>query len=113
MCSVLRGKRLVLTHLKSGIAKMCNALTEYRSGPRRHCDAALSISWSDARGRVVHGVARCVDISDSGARIEYHQAVAKLSSVRISADEGRLVKTGKVCYCDQAGSTYHIGIEFC
>ena len=102
----------MLTQLKSRIAKMCHVLTEYRSDSRRPCNTALSISWSDARGRIVQGVARCVNISACGARIEYHQAIAKLSPIRISADEGRVVKTGRVSYCDPAGSTYLIGIEF-
>jgi PilZ domain len=103
----------VLTQLRSSIAKMCHVLTEYRSDPRRPCDTQLSISWSDARGRIVHGVARCLDISDSGACIEYHQAVAKLTPIQISAHEGRMRKTGRVCYCDPAGSAFHIGIQFC
>jgi PilZ domain-containing protein len=102
----------VLTQLKSTIVKMCHVLTEYRSAPRRSFDTALSISWSDTRGRIVHGAARGLDISDSGARIEYNQPVAKLTPIRISAHEGRLVKTGKVCYCDPAGSAYHVGIQF-
>ena len=103
----------MLTQLKSGIARVCHLLTEYRSAPRRHYNVALTICWRDNRGRTVQGVGRCVDISDSGARIEYHQAVAKLSPIRICANEGTLVKTGNVRYCRPAGSTYQIGIEFC
>jgi hypothetical protein len=103
----------VLIQLKSSIVKMYQALTEYRSGPRQPCGAELRICWSDSRGRIVHGVARCLDLSDSGARIEYHQAVAKLTPIQISADGGRCVKTGKVCYCDPEGSGFHIGIRFC
>jgi hypothetical protein len=103
----------VLTQLKSRITKVRHLLTEYRSGPRRPYNVALSICWRDNRGRVVHAVARCVDISDSGACIEYNQVVAKLSPIRICANEGSLVKTGKVCYCRPAGSTYQIGVEFC
>jgi hypothetical protein len=103
----------VLTQLKSGIVKMCQVLTEYRSAPRRPSSAELTITWSDSRGRIVHGVARCLNVSDSGARIEYHQAVAKLTPIQLSAPEGGPVKTGKVSYCDPAGSAFHIGIQFC
>ena len=103
----------MLSQLKSGITKVRHLLTEYRSAPRRPYNVALTICWRDNRGKVVHAVARCVDISDSGARIEYHQALAKLSPIRICANEGTLVKTGNVRYCRPAGSTYQIGIEFC
>jgi hypothetical protein len=103
----------VLTQLRSGITKVRHLLTEYRSTPRRPYNVALTICWRDNRGKVVHAVARCVDISDSGACIEYNQVVAKLSPIRICANEGSLVKTGKVCYCRPAGSTYQIGVEFC
>jgi hypothetical protein len=103
----------VLTSLKSSITKVCYLLTEYRSAPRRPCNLALTICWRDNRGKIVQAMARCVDISDSGARIEYNQAVAQFSPIRICANEGSLVKTGKVCYCRPAGSTYQIGVEFC
>ena len=103
----------MLTQLKSGITRVCHLLTEYRSAPRRHYNVALTISWRDNRGKIVQAVARCIDISDSGALIEYNQAVAKFSPIRICANEGSLVKTGKVCYCHPAGSAYPIGVEFC
>jgi len=103
----------MLTQLKSSIARVRHLLTEYRSSPRRRCNLSLSISWKDEKGRVVHAKARCLDISDSGARIEYDQSIVKLSSIRICADEECLVRTGRVCYCNPVGSAYHIGIEFC
>jgi hypothetical protein len=73
----------VLTQLKSGIAKVRYLLTEYRSSPRRCCEVALTIFWKDDRGRVVHAKARCLNISYSGAGIEYRQYLAKRSLVRI------------------------------
>ena len=103
----------MLTQLKSSFVKICQILTEHRSGPRRPSSAELTITWSDRRGRIVHGVARCLDISDSGARIEYHQAVARLTPIQVSAPDGGRVKTGKVSHCDPAGSVFHIGIQFC
>jgi hypothetical protein len=103
----------MLIQLRSGIAKICRLLTEYRSKPRRCCDFALSISWRDDKGRIVHAKARCLDISDSGARIEYHQPIGKLSPIRICTVEGCVVRTGRVCYCSPVGSAYHVGIEFC
>jgi PilZ domain len=106
------GRKALIAQLKSGVAKMCRALTEYRSNARRPYNVALSLCWSDTSGKIVHGVARCVNISDSGARIEYSQPIAKLSPVRISADESRMAKTGRVRYCEPAGSIYLIGIEF-
>jgi hypothetical protein len=106
-------KKSVLTQLKSGIARVCHLLTEYRSASRRHYNVALTICWRDKRGKLVQAVARCVDISDFGVRIEYNQAVAKFSPIRICTNEGTLVKTGKVSYCRAAGSAYLIGVEFC
>src|SRR5690349_19351310 len=90
ICTVVGRGRPVLSQLKLGISKVRHLLTEYRSAPRRPYNVALTICWRDNRGKVVHGVARCVDISDSGARIEYHQALAKLSPIRICANEGTL-----------------------
>ena len=43
----------------------------------------------------------------------YDGNIAKLSHIRICANEGTLVKTGIVRYCRPAGSIYQIGIEFC
>jgi len=88
-------------------------LTECRSSPRRSCDIPLAVVWKDPRGRLVHSTARCIDISDSGARIEYHEALAKLTPIHLSSPDNSLVKNGKVRVCLQVGSAYHVGIEFC
>lgn len=103
----------MLTQLKSGINRMCNVLAECRSSARRPYQVTLAIVWKDARGRMVHGGARCVDISDSGARIEYHEALPKLTPIQIGTAEEDMVRVGRVRYCTKVGSTHHIGIEFC
>jgi PilZ domain len=104
----------MLTQLKAGIAKMCHLVAECRTSARRPCDLALNVIWKDGRGRVIHSNARCLDISDSGARIEYREAMANLTPIQIwAAEDGGVVKTGKVRFCTPAGSAYHIGIEFC
>ena len=74
---------------------------------------AITVIWKDPRwGRIVHSGARCVDISDSGARIEYHEALATMTPIQICATETGLVRTGKVRFCTPVSSGYHVGIEF-
>ena len=92
---------------------MHQLLTECRASVRRPSDVRLQLVWKDAGNRIVHSSARCVDISDSGAGIEYREALAKLTPIQICAAESGIVRTGRVSSCTQMGSTYRIGIEFC
>ena len=97
--------------LRAGAAKLRQILSECRSSPRNPYDCAVEISWRDERGRIIYAQARCVDWSDAGARIAYHEPITLGAQIQIRTDRGRML--GQVRYCTQHASAYHVGIEFC
>ena len=104
---------MLMLKLRAGAAKLRQVLSECRSSPRNPYDCAVEISWRDERGRIIHAQARCVDMSDVGARIAYHEPIALRAPIQIRTDRDRMLRSGQVRHCTQHASGYHVGIEFC
>src|SRR5713226_867092 len=104
---------MLMLKLRAGAAKLRQVLSECRSSPRNPYDCAVEICWRDERGRIIHAQARCVDWSDTGARIAYNEPITRALLIQIRTDRDRMVRSGQVRHCTQQASNYHIGIEFC
>jgi hypothetical protein len=103
---------MLMPKLRAGAAKLRQILSECRSSPRKPYDGAVQISWHDERGRIIHAEARCVDWSDAGARIAYHEPITLAAQIEIRTDRDRRLWRGQVRHCTQHASKYQIGIEF-
>jgi len=104
---------MLMLKLLAGVIRLRQVLSECRSSPRNPCDANVEICWRDERGRIIHSQARCVDWSDTGARIAYHEPITLAAQIQIRTDRDRMLRRGQVRHCTQHASKYHIGIEFC
>jgi hypothetical protein len=104
---------MLLMKLREGAAKLRQILSEYRSSPRKPYAGEVHISWRDERGRMNYSQARCVDWSDAGARITYHEPITLAAQIEIRTNRDLMNWTGQVRHCTQHASAYHVGIEFC
>jgi PilZ domain len=103
---------MLMLKLRAGAAKLHRILSECRSSPRKPYDATVQISWCDKRGRITHAQARCLDWSDSGARITYHEPITPEAQIEIRTDDDLVLCSGQVRHCTQQASKYNVGIEF-
>jgi len=104
---------MLMLKLRAGATKLRQVLSECRSSPRNPYDAKVEICWRDERGRIIHAQARCMDWSDAGARIAYHEPITFAAQIQIRTDGDSMLWSGQVRHCTPHASAYHIGIEFC
>ena len=83
-----------------------------RRHPRIAYPGPIRISWEDARGQVKFAYARCVDISESGMRIETREPIVIRGYVTMKAERIELSNIASVRHCSRCGSKYLIGLEF-
>jgi len=69
-------------------------------------------SWQDAAGRAKFTIARALDLSETGIRIELPEPVDQRSIISVQSDRIGLAASGTVRYCNRCGSKYLVGIEF-
>ena len=93
--------------------KLKRILTENRTGERKPTDTQVAISWRDGRGRITHARAKCLDISELGARIAYSERILMPAILQIRQESEMWVRTGHVRRCSPKDGVYEIGIEFC
>jgi hypothetical protein len=103
---------MLMPKLRAGVTKLRQVVSECRSSARNPYDAEVEICWRDERGRIIHAHARCLDWSDAGARIAYHERITLAALIQIRTDRDRMLRRGRVRHCTQHASKYHIGIEF-
>ena len=90
-------------------------ISDCRDVPRKVCDMPAEISWRDGRGKITQARGRCLEISESGARIAYSEPIVlpAVMQFRMESDGRVLVRAGRVCRCTPNGSQFEIGLEFC
>lgn len=84
---------------------------ESRRHRRQPIDCALSMSWRDNGGNTRFLRARCVDISESGARAESGEAIETNTEVFVRVDDYGLVGCARVRHCGRHGAKYVLGLE--
>lgn len=86
--------------------------TNIRKGERRTFQGALQVSWQ-ARGQDMKVLrAKCLDISDHGARIESTEPIEVRTNALIQAPAFGFMGNATVRYCRRAGVKYIIGFQF-
>ena len=101
---------MFILKLRSGAVKLRQLLSECRSKPRSTCNWIVAVAWRDERSRITQTHARCVDWSDTGARIVYHQPITLAAPIQIRTDG--MQRTGEVRHCTKKAAEYYVGIEF-
>jgi len=91
---------------------MQNRTKDIRLGERRQFELAVQISWHTRSGEARIIKARCLDISDQGARIECEQPIDLRTSVYLQAPSFGLMGNATVRYCRRSGLKHAIGLMF-
>jgi hypothetical protein len=71
----------------------------------------IQISWEDASGRSHFAQAKCVDISETGLRVEAPEPIPVSTSVMLRAGRINLAGASRVKHLDRYGSKYILGLE--
>ena len=83
---------------------------------RRHARAekssAIQISWPDRSGldRVMNG--KCLDVSESGMRVEVPESIDRQTYVTVQSTALALHGRASVRTCARKGMKYILGLEF-
>jgi hypothetical protein len=102
-----------LRQLQASFSKFRQLVTESRVSTRQPFETAADLAWRDGHGRITQARGRCLDISESGARIAYADRIALPAVMQIRTEHDGVLRTGRVRHCTPHGSQYEIGIEFC
>lgn len=83
---------------------------------RRHArqpfETQVQVTWKDSRGQLKNIRARCVDLSDEGARLETDTPIPSRTSITITSARYGSLGTASVRHCVRHTLRYHVGVEF-
>src|SRR5256885_1590856 len=85
---------------------------ELRRHSRIPLRSPVRIIWQDRNGNAKFALARTLDISEAGIRVELPESVDAQKSVGIQSDRLGLSCSGLVRNCVRCGARYLVGIEF-
>ena len=71
----------------------------------------MRISWED-QGQPCFAIARCIDLSQDGIRMELNQQVPRGARLQIAADRLNLFGSATVRRSERSGGKYLLGLEF-
>jgi hypothetical protein len=71
----------------------------------------VRISWEDLGGFPKYALAKCVDVSESGMRIEVPEAIPARSKVSMRADPINFFGSATVKHVTRRGSKFILGLE--
>lgn len=102
-----------LRQFQASFSKFRDLVSECRVSKRQPFETVADLTWRDVRGITTQARGRCLDISESGARIAYSDRIALPAVMQIRTEHDGVLRTGRVRHCTPKGSQYEIGIEFC
>jgi|SRR5580658_921555 hypothetical protein len=85
---------------------------DVRTGERRPFQGVVQISWQARSGEMKTMRAKCLDLSDLGARIECEFAIDFRANVYVQAPAYGLMGNATVRYCRRSGMKHFIGLMF-
>ncbi len=86
--------------------------TNIRKGERRTFQGAVQVSWQARAGEMKVMRAKCLDISEHGARIESTEPIEVRTNALIQAPAFGIMGNASVRYCRRTGVKYIIGFQF-
>jgi hypothetical protein len=86
---------------------------DLRRQDRQPCEHNVTVNWRDARGENKFAIARAIDISQSGIRLQMPEAPPLHSYVMLRAGKLGLMGNASVRHCLRtAASKFAVGAEF-
>jgi hypothetical protein len=83
-----------------------------RRHARRPFEAQMQVSWTDARGQVQRLRAKCLDMSDEGARLETDAPILVRTAIALHSARYGSLGNASVRHCVRYTLKYSIGVEF-
>jgi hypothetical protein len=71
----------------------------------------VRISWEDANGHTKYAFAKCLDVSESGLRIEGPEPVSIRATVSLRAERINFAGSATIKHVTRTGSKYILGLE--
>ena len=72
----------------------------------------VSLSWQDSQGHFRFSQGKCLEISQTGMRVQIPERVALRSYVSLKADCGGLTCSASVRHCMCKAGQFIVGLEF-
>jgi hypothetical protein len=85
---------------------------DIRNGERRPFQGAVQVSWQARSGETKTMRAKCLDLSEQGARIECENPLEFRSNVYLQAPAYGLMGNATVRYCRRRGIKHIVGLLF-
>jgi|SRR6476620_10313319 hypothetical protein len=86
--------------------------SERRRRGRIALKGAVTLCWSDDRGRDHYRSGRCIDISEHGCAIEMEESLPLRSNVSLRIPSLDVSAFASVRHVTRKGMRFHIGLEF-
>jgi hypothetical protein len=83
-----------------------------RTGERRPFHGAVQVSWQTRSGETRVIRAKCIELSDQGARIECENPIDLRTRVYLQAPAYGLMGDASVRYCRRSGIKHMVGLMF-
>lgn len=83
-----------------------------RRDERLALSGTVRLVWQDGSGREKFANGRCLDVSQSGLRMELPEAIPVRSYVTVRADKVGVAAHAAVRHCSAARGKYIVGLEF-
>jgi hypothetical protein len=71
----------------------------------------VQIHWEVALGQPKHALGRCLDVSESGLRVELPEPIPTHANVLLQADQLNLRGPATVKHVERQGSKYILGLQ--
>ncbi len=85
---------------------------ERRRNPRFELKTRIRLSWTDCDGRFHFADARCIDISETGIRVDVADRLDTNCYINVRAEKLGINSSARVRSLRQTGLRYHVGLEF-
>ncbi len=87
-------------------------IPDIRASERRPFQGAVQVSWQTRSGEMKTVRAKCVDLSEQGARIECEVPFDLQTTVYVQAPAYGLMGNASVRYCRRSGVRHIVGLLF-
>src|SRR5690349_13105009 len=71
----------------------------------------IRVSWTDASGEPKFAFGKCIEVSESGLRVEVPVSIPERATVQLNAERIKFAGSSTVKRVEQRGTRYVLGLE--
>ena len=83
-----------------------------RRQPRELFDARIRVSWTDEHGDISYAIGRCIDIAQTGVRVESRDPIPPRTMVNFQIESPFFGGSSVVRWCNRSRVRYQMGLAF-